>query len=360
MNVQAAVFEEIDQPLSIEEVELGEPGPKDLLVRVTASGVCHSDLSVLDGTIPLKKPAILGHEGAGLVEYVGAEVTRAKVGDRVIGSFMPACGDCPWCVSGKSQLCSETSRVSRMRRGARADGTALLPMTGLGTFAESMVCDEVSLVRVETELPDEQLALIGCGVTTGVGAVLNTAKVEPGASVAVIGCGGVGQSIIQGARIAGASQIVAIDPVPFKREIAMSLGASDAVDPTEDPVGQVRELTGGLGVDYAFEAIGRSETVRQAFDMARSGGACVVVGVPRSDVDLAFPSSSFVFAEKRVLGCLYGSAQVRRDFPLLIRLVESGQLRLDDMVSSRIALHEVNDAFAHMRAGDVVRSVVVN
>jgi S-(hydroxymethyl)glutathione dehydrogenase/alcohol dehydrogenase len=358
--MRAAVFVDVNRPLSIEDVTRGDPGPRDVVVRVTASGVCHSDLSVLDGTIRMRKPAILGHEGAGVVEWTGPEVDGVAVGDRVIGSFIPSCGTCWFCLRDQSHLCEQTGTVSRQRRGARADGTALQPMTGLGTFAESMVCDQMSVVRIETDLPDEQLALIGCGVTTGVGAALDTARVHAGAVVAVIGCGGVGQSIIQGARIAGASRVIAVDPVALKRDTALRMGATDVVDPAGgDPVEQVKELTGGLGVDYAFEAIGNPVTVRQAFDMTGAGGACVVVGVPRFDAELSFPSAALLFGERRVLGSLYGSAQVRRDFPRLVRLVESDQLRVDDLVSRRITLNDVNDAFESMRAGEVIRSVIV-
>jgi S-(hydroxymethyl)glutathione dehydrogenase/alcohol dehydrogenase len=360
-TVRAAVFEEIGAPLSVEHVTPGEPGPRDVVVRVMASGVCHSDLSVVDGTIPLRKPAILGHEGAGLVESVGTQVTRVAPGDRVIASFIPACGACRACLAGRSNLCDATRAISRQRRGARADGSALQPMSGLGTFAEAMVCDEMSIVKVETDLPDEQLALIGCGVTTGVGAVLNTAQVEPGSSVAVVGCGGVGQSVVQGAGIAGAGRIIAIDPVAMKRETALALGATDAIDPADGSVvEQVHALTDGVGVDYAFEAIGNPAMIREAFELTRPGGACVVVGVPRADADLSFPAMGLIFGERRVLGSLYGSAQVRRDFPRLVRLAESGELQLDAMVSRRIHLHEVNDAFAALRAGEVIRSVIVD
>jgi S-(hydroxymethyl)glutathione dehydrogenase/alcohol dehydrogenase len=359
--MRAAVFEDIDRPLSVEDITPGEPGPRDVVVRVAASGVCHSDLSVIDGTIPMRKPAILGHEGAGVVEWAGPEVTRVAVGDRVIASFIPACGVCWFCLNNQSNLCVEMATVSRLRRGSRADGTALQPMTGLGTFAESMVSAEMSVVKVETDLPDEYLALIGCGVTTGVGAALNTARVEPGSTVAVVGCGGVGQAVIQGARIAGAARIIAIDPVALKREVALALGATDVIDPADgNGREQVKELTGGLGVDYAFEAIGIPAMITETFDLVRNGGACVIVGVPRADADLTFPSASLLFGEKRILGCLYGSAQVRRDFPRLVRLVEQGQLRLEDMVSRRIQLDDVNDAFAAMRAGEVIRSVIVD
>jgi S-(hydroxymethyl)glutathione dehydrogenase/alcohol dehydrogenase len=244
-------------------------------------------------------------------------------------------------------------------RATRGDGTPLPTMTGLGTFSDVMTCDEISLVKVETDLPDEELALIGCGVTTGVGAALNTAQVVPGSTVAVIGCGGVGQAVIQGARIAGAARIIAIDPVELKRKTALQLGATDAIDPTAgDATAQVQALTSGRGVDYAFEVIGNPKTVQQAFDMARAGGACVVVGVPRFDQTIELPSMPLVLQEKRVLGTVYGSAQVNRDFPRLIGLVEQGKLDLGDMVSKRMKLDDINDAFKAMQAGEVIRSVI--
>jgi S-(hydroxymethyl)glutathione dehydrogenase / alcohol dehydrogenase len=357
--MRAAIFVEQDGDLVVEDVKAADPGPRDVVVRITASGVCHSDLSVINGTLPMPPPAILGHEGTGIVEEVGAEVSRVKPGDKVIGSFIPACGVCWYCRNQQSNLCEQTYAVMATPRATRKDGTALPTMTGLGTFADVMTCDEISLVKVETDLPDEQLALIGCGVTTGVGAALNTAKVVPGSTVAVVGCGGVGQAVIQGAKIAGASRIIAIDPVELKRKTALTLGATDAVDPSDgNATAQVQALTGGRGADYAFEVIGNPKTVQQAFDMTRPGGACVVVGVPRLDQTIELPSGPLILQEKRVLGTVYGSAQVNRDFPRLIGLVEQGRLDLGDMVSRRMKLDDINDAFKAMQAGEVIRSVI--
>jgi len=358
--MRAAIFTELNQPMTVEDVTPTEPGPRDVVVRVTASGVCHSDLHVISGALPMPPPAILGHEGTGIVEAVGAEGHRGKVGDRVIGSFIPACGSCWHCLRDESHLCENTYSVMSSPRAHRHDGTPLMTMTGLGTFAEMMTCDEMSLVKIETDLPDEQLALIGCGFTTGVGAALNTAHVQPGDTVAVIGCGGVGQSVIQGAKVAGAAQIIAVDPVALKRQAAMRLGATHTVDPGEaDPVEQVKALTEGRGVDFAFEVIGTPATVAQAFDMARSGGAAVAVGVSRFDEMITIPSFPLVLAEKRLLGCVYGSAQVRRDFPRLVHLVESGRLDLAQMVSRTMPLDDINEAFRAMQAGEVIRSVLV-
>jgi len=357
--MRAAIFVEPDGDLVVEDVKATDPGPRDAVIRITASGVCHSDLSVINGTLPMPPPAILGHEGTGIVESVGDEVSRVKPGDRVIGTFIPACGVCWFCRNQQTNLCEQTYAVMGTMRATRSDGTPLPTMTGLGTFADTMTCDEISLVKVETDLPDEQLALIGCGVTTGVGAALNTAKVVPGSTVAVVGCGGVGQAVIQGARIAGAARIIAIDPVELKRTTALQLGATDTIDPSAgDPASQVQALTGGRGADYAFEVIGNPATVRQAFDMTRPGGACIVVGVPRFDQNFELPSMPLVLQEKRLLGTVYGSAQVNRDFPRLIGLVESGKLDLGDMVSRRMGLNDINDAFKAMQAGEVIRSVI--
>jgi S-(hydroxymethyl)glutathione dehydrogenase / alcohol dehydrogenase len=357
--MRAAIFVEPNGDLAVEDVTPTDPGPRDVVVQVTASGVCHSDLSVINGTLPMPPPAILGHEGTGMVESVGSEVSRVKKGDRVIGSFIPACGVCWFCRNQQTNLCEQTYAVMAPQRATRGDGTPLMTMTGLGTFSDVMTCNEISLVKVDTDLPDEELALIGCGVTTGVGAALNTAKVIPGSTVAVVGCGGVGQAVIQGASIAGAARIIAVDPVELKRATALELGATDTVDPSAgNPVAQVQELTGGRGADYAFEVIGNPATVLQAFDMTRAGGACVVVGVPRFDQTIDLPTMPLILQEKRVLGTVYGSAQVNRDFPRLIGLVEQGRLDLGHMVSRRMKLDEINDALRAMQAGEVIRSVI--
>ena len=357
--MRAALFVGVDQPLSIEDVTPIDPRPGEVLVRVAASGVCHSDLSVVNGTIPSAGAQVLGHEGAGTVEAVGAGVRDLAVGDHVIGSFIPACGSCWFCLNDESHLCSHTYPAMAVTHATRADGSELPSFTGLGTFAETMTVSEHSVVKVETDLPDEQLALIGCGVTTGVGAALNTAKVAPGSIVAVVGCGGVGQAVIQGAHLAGAARIIAIDPVALKRDAALALGATDAVDPTEvAPRAAVRELSGGRGADYAFEVIGTPETIREAVEITRPGGTTVMVGLPRLSADIGIPAMS-VLTEKRILGCVYGSARVRRDFPRLIALVEQGKLDVGAMVTRTMGLDDVNEALRLMQAGEVIRTVIV-
>lgn len=358
--MKAAVFTGDQSALALEDVTPNGPGPRDVVVEIGASGVCHSDLSIMRGYVPVPPGMVLGHEGAGRVVEVGAEVSRVKKGDRVVASFVPACGSCWHCLREQSELCDKENEISYQMRGTRPDGSPYMCMTGLGTFAPTMTVDEASVVKVETDLPDEQLALIGCGVTTGVGSALNTAKVRPGSTVAVLGCGGVGQAVIQGARIAGASRIIAVDPQPLKREMAVKLGATDAIDPSAgDPVVQVKDLTGGRGVDYAFEVIGLPETILTAYNMARSGGEAIVVGMARLDAQFTLPAFGIFFEQKTLKGSKYGSAQVRRDFPRFVELIETGRLDTSSMVSKKIKLDEVNDAFRAMESGEVIRSVIL-
>jgi len=357
---RAAVLTGFQQPLEIQDVTNLPPGPHDVVVRIEASGVCHSDLSVQNGSVPLPPPLVLGHEGAGVVEEVGAEVTRVTKGQTVIAAFIPNCGTCFFCLHGQAELCQQSLPGIFTPRFARSDGTPLIAFMGLGTFSDGMTVSEFAVVPVNTDVPAEQLALIGCGVTTGVGAALNTAKVTPGATVAVVGCGGVGQSVIQGAHIAGASEIYAVDPVEMKRKTAEQLGATHGIDPSAgDPVAQVQQLTEGRGADFAFEALGRPETILQAWQMTRNGGTCTIVGMARSDAQVTFPAFELMSTERRLLGCVYGSAQVRRDFPRLVKLVENGRLDLETMVTRTIKLDDVNDAFRAMEAGEVIRSVIV-
>jgi len=359
--MRAAIMTVTNSPLSVETVTPLDVGPTDVAVRIAASGLCHSDLLFLDGQGPTPPPMILGHEGAGVVEEVGRDVQSVKPGDTVICSWIPSCGHCWYCTRGQSRLCSELGWLYGEQKYSRSDGSTAARMLGVGSFAESAVLHERSVVRVETDVPPEQLALIGCGVTTGVGAAINTAAVIPGSTVAVVGCGGVGQSVVQGARIAGAARIVAIDPVELKRSTAVKLGATDGVDPTaEDPVEQVRALTGGRGADYVFEVTGRAEVLGTAFSLARPGGAVVLVGVQHPEAAIPWKPLVQLLQEKRVLASWYGSSEVRRDFPRLLNLVETGRLDLDSMVSRRITLDQVNEGLEAIERGEVIRSVIVN
>jgi len=359
--MRAAMFVETGGPLVIEDLEPAPPGPRDVIVQLGASGVCHSDLSLKNGYVGIMPGTVLGHEGAGTIIEVGKEVSHLKKGDHIVASFIPACGVCYFCLRDQSHLCDTEFNVMMAMRGKRPDQTDYMTMTGLGTFAETMTCDQSSIVKVETDVPDEQLALIGCGVTTGVGAALNTAGVEPGSTVAIIGLGGVGQSVLQGCRIAGAGRIIAVDPVELKRKTAEQLGATDLVDTNAgDPVEQIKALTSGRGVDYAFEVIGLPETTLQAYNMIRKGGTAVMVGMTRAEAEVTIPTFDLFFNEKTLKGCKYGSGQVRRDFQRFADLIETGRLDTAAMVSRTVGLDDVNEAFRAMEAGEVIRSVITS
>lgn len=358
--MRAAVLTSFDSPLAVEKLQEPPLGRHDVRVDIQASGLCHSDLSVVNGLLPVQLPMILGHEGAGTVVEVGADVHEVAVGDRVVLSFVPQCGACWFCVNGEPHLCEGAAGTRAAVRGIREDGSTATGMAGLGTFSDLLTTEVSSVVKLDTDLPAEQLALLGCAVTTGVGAVLNTAAVPPGANVAVIGCGGVGQSVIQGAHLVGAARIIAIDPVALKREVAARLGATHVVDPADgDVVEQVKALTGGRGVDYAFEAIGLPDTMLQAFGMARRGGAVVVVGMAAAAATVTFRAIQLFVEGKRILGCYFGSTHVRRDVPRLVELIEAGRLDIESMVSRRISLDEVDEGFRAMAAGEVIRTVIV-
>ena len=358
--MKVAVAYEAGQPLVIEDLPVPSVGPRDVLVRVTASGICHTDLHVIDGRTALPLPIVPGHEACGVVEEVGPEVRRIRVGDRVLSSVTPACGNCWWCVNGMSNHCELNPAVKAAPRFEVAGGRWAAAVCGCGSFAEAMVVHEASVVPVETPLADEELALLGCGVTTGLGAVFNTAAVTPGSSVAVIGCGGVGQSVIQGARIAGAAVIVAVDPVPGRREASRAVGATHVLDPTgSDPVEEVRALTDGRGADYTFEVVGRPELMVQAFDMARKQGTVTLVGMPAVGDTVTLPAIPAVFTGKRIAGSVVGGSQILRDFPRFIRLAETGRLDLGSMVSKRIALDEINEGIDLLTKAEGVRTVVV-
>ena len=360
--MKAAMFVAAGEPLSIEDITPSAPGPTDVVVQLGASGVCHSDLSLKNGFVMMPPGMVLGHEGAGTVVDVGAEVSKVKKGDKIIASFIPACGVCLSCLSDQSHLCDREFEVMMAPRGTRADSTPYMTMTGLGTFAEAMTVSQDSVIKVETDIPFDQLALIGCGVTTGVGAALNTAQVHPGATVAIIGCGGVGLSVLQGARIAGASRIIAVEHGDEKRQAAEAQGATDYVNAADgDPVAKVQSLTGGRGVDYAFEVtVGAPEILAQAYGMTRKGGTMVMVSMPRQEGTMTIPTFDLFYNEKTIEGCKYGSSQVRRDFQRFVSLTETGRLDLGSMVSRHIKLDEVNDAFTAMENREVTRSVITS
>jgi S-(hydroxymethyl)glutathione dehydrogenase/alcohol dehydrogenase len=357
--VRAAVLEKFDFPLVVHEIEPLPLGPHDVRVEVGASGVCHSDLSAQRGQYPFELPIVIGHEGAGRVLEVGSDVTLVKPGDTVIAAFVAACGHCWQCVRDRSHLCEEARAIGQAPHAA-IDGAALKSMAGLGTMAQEMSVHESSLVPVQTDLPFEQLALIGCGVTTGVGSALWTAQVTPGSSVAVFGCGGVGLSVLQGAVIAGAARVIAVDLALPKLDTARSLGATDVVRvDSGDVVEQVRSLTSGRGADFTFEVVGSPVVMRQAYDAACRGGTVTFVGAMSSDLALSLPANDLHSSSKRLLGSAYGSAQVRRHMPQLVSLAQAGRLNLAAMVSRSLPLDQVNEALDAMESGEVVRSVLI-
>jgi S-(hydroxymethyl)glutathione dehydrogenase/alcohol dehydrogenase len=364
--MKAAVLNGVDGPLEIrDDIEVADPGPGEVKIEIRASGVCHSDLSVQNGTIPMPTPIVLGHEGAGVVLEVGEGVTTVAPGDHVVLSFVPNCGECYQCLRGQAYLC-EKSAMAAM--GGLLDGTTRLTSGGsplhqmacLGTFGSVAVVPEISTVKIPDDVPLDVAALIGCGVLTGVGAALNTATIRPGDSVAVLGCGGVGLNVIQGAKIAGAGKIIAIDMFDSKLEMAKQFGATDVLNAgSADAAGAVAGLTEGRGVDTAFEVIGLGPTIEQAINMTRQGGEAIIVGVPRLDVMLNLNAAfTFLYLNKTVKGCWYGSSNVKEDVPKLLGLWKDGQLKLEELISQEIAVEQVNEAFEAMVSGEVARSVI--
>jgi Zn-dependent alcohol dehydrogenase len=366
MRIRAAVLERTGGPLQLDELDLAAPGPGEVLVRLRASGVCHSDQNAIDGTAPTRCPAVLGHEGAGVVEAVGTAVRSVEAGDHVTLSWAPACGACSECVRGLPQLCA--SAWPAMAAGGLLDGTSRLSRRGepvyhyslISSFAEACVVPERSCIVVPADVPFDVAALAGCAVTTGVGAVWNTARTRPGDLVAVIGCGGVGLSALLGAAAAGAAAIVAVDVSEAKLESARQLGATATVrweGSPEATAAAVREASNG-GVDAAIEATGRVEAMLAAFLSTRNHGAAVLAGIPREDDVLPLPALSIPRMERRVLGSIYGSSRPERDVPLILDLYRRGRLPLDRLVSHRLPLERVGEAFELLRAGEARRTVI--
>ncbi len=362
MEMTAAVFRKVHAPLTIESVEIDKPWGREVLVRTAATGVCHSDLHVVDGLgrWPLDRPFVLGHEGAGVVEAVGAEVTTVRPGDHVVACLSGFCGSCAQCLGGHPNLCTggAVTRPDAAPPRLTQRGEPLRQFIGISSFAERMLLHENSVVRVDRDLPLDRVALMGCGVLTGVGAALRSAGLEAGQTVAVFGCGGVGLSIVQGARIGGARQIIGVDVVPGKLDLARRLGATHVVDGTQDdPVEAVRALTGGAGVDHAFEAVGNATLVRQAIESLAIRGTATIVGVLPPDATITFPWMA-IRPECRVQTSRMGSNRFRIDIPRYLEFYRQGRLLLDEMVTHRRPLGEINEAFRAMKAGEVARTVL--
>jgi S-(hydroxymethyl)glutathione dehydrogenase/alcohol dehydrogenase len=358
--MKAAVLHNVgDDKLDVrDDVTTTAVGAGKVRIRIKATGVCHSDLSAMNGTIPVAVPAVLGHEGAGEIIEVGAGVTSLAEGDHVVVCWSPQCGACKDCVNGQPQLCMAYMINAFSDAHFMFDGTTpTFGMAGAGTFAEELILLEQGAVKIDNDIPYDVASLLGCGVMTGVGAAINAGKVEPGSSVVVFGCGGVGISVIQGARIAGAATILAVDMVEAKLDWAKQFGATHAVTPDQLP-DAMRELTGGVGFDYAFEVVGRSQTIKAAYGATRRGGTAVVVGVGRAEDMVELSAFDLFYDEKTLRGTYYGSANIRRDFPRLLALWRSGQLDLEGMITRRLTLDDVNDAFAALSSGDVIRQVI--
>ncbi|MFE4859127.1 Zn-dependent alcohol dehydrogenase [Streptomyces sp. NPDC056670] len=356
--MRAAVLHEIGQDKLdvVDDMEATGFGPGKVKLRVRATGLCHSDLSAMSGVLPQPAPFVPGHEGAGEVIDVGDGVTGLEQGDRVLMCWLPACGACPSCKRGQTQLCL----AGFMNAGTpnfRRSGGDVFGFAGTGTFAEEVVVAAGCAVPIPDDVPYEIAALIGCGVTTGLGAAINTAKVEAGSSVAVIGCGGVGISTVQGARVQGAAQIVAVDPVASRREAALRFGATEAVSPEEFADAKQR-ITAGEGFDYVFEVVGRSATARTAYENTRRGGTLCVVGAGAMDDFFQVNMFELFFDEKRILPSMYGGGDVLRSYERAIALWRAGRIDLEGLITHRVQLAGINDALDQMRSGEALRTCI--
>ena len=361
---RAAILRTCNEPLSIEVIRVDEPKAFEVKIRLSAAGLCHSDAGLISGFFPLPLPMVPGHEGSGIVESVGQGVTRVVPGDHVILSSIPQCGSCFWCLRGEGTNCEQRMLVPA--QGGQLDGTTRLhrgdedirQFCFAGTFTEMTVAPEISVIKIPSDSNMVAAALVGCAVTTGVGAARNTADITPGDTVVVVGCGGIGLNVVQGARLAGAERIVAVDLSPTKLELARRFGATDVVDGRHaDPVEAVRALTGGRGADVSFEAIGLGKTVAQVFEMTRRGGQMVFIGVTTPDA--VVPVRQLQTTGKTAKGCQYGQGSAVEDFPRLMQEYADGLLEIDALVSKRIDLDDVNQGFADMHSGEVARSVIV-
>lgn len=358
--MKAAVLRETNRPLEIEEVQVSKPGPREVLVRTVAAGVCHSDLHFMDGSYPYRLPTILGHESAGIVEEVGSDVTYVKKGDHVITCLSAFCGHCDKCLTGRLSLCQspEVSRKADEESRLISNSQPIHQFLNLSSFAEMMLIHEHALVKVRDDMPFDRAALIGCSTTTGVGAVFHTAGVEPGSTVAVIGCGGVGLAAINGAAIAGAGVIIAIDRVESKLELAKVMGATHVINASQcDAVGEVLELTRG-GCDYTFEAIGLKATAEQAFKMLGAGGTATIIGMIPVGTMVELHGVDFL-AEKKIQGSNMGSNRFRIDMPRFVEFYLNGKLHLDKMISKHIKLAQVNDALNALKSGQEARHIIM-
>ena len=361
---RAVICRELNKPVLVERITVDAPKRGEVMVELAACGVCHSDLSATNGTIPLALPLILGHEAAGEIVEVGEGVDTLARGDHVVSSFIYMCGKCRFCAQGRPVLCLNqgnalTTLPDGTLRTHDAQGAALNIFSGCGVMAEYATVSVESVVKIDASIPLECAALVGCAVTTGVGAVFNTARVAPGSSVAVFGCGGIGLNVIQGAHIAGARRIVAIDTLPAKLEMAMQFGATDTLlsKPGEDLVKPIKKLTDG-GADYAFECVGSGEVAALAYRAAGRGGVAIVVGVAKPSDSTSVRTMTLPFEEKTLTGSFFGSCVPRVDFPRLLALYMTGRLKLDELITHRYTIDQAATAFADLESGKNARGVI--
>lgn len=358
--MKAAVLREPGKPLTVEEVQIDKPKAHEVLIRTAACGLCHSDLHFINGSYPHPLPAIPGHEAAGIVEAIGDEVTSVKVGDAVVSCLSAFCGNCEFCVSGRMSLClgANTRREAEDTARLSQDGEVVNQMLNLSAFAEQMLIHENACVTIDPEMPLDRAALIGCAVTTGAGTIFNACNITPGETVAVVGCGGVGLATINAAKIAGAGRIIAADPLPEKRKMAEEMGATDTVDATADgAAGKIVEMTGG-GVDYAVEAVGRPQAAQLSVDVLRRGGTATILGMMPLAEKVGL-SAMDLLSGKKLQGAIMGGNRFPVDIPRLVDFYMKDMLKLDELISERIPLEQVNEGFAAMEKGDTARSVIV-
>jgi S-(hydroxymethyl)glutathione dehydrogenase/alcohol dehydrogenase len=358
--MKAAVLHAANQPLTVEDVSLEKPKGREVLLRTAFAGLCHSDLHFIEGLYPHPMPCVLGHESSAVVEAVGSEVSYVKPGDHVVTCLSVFCGTCPQCVTGHPNLCENTDvkmPPGQSRRLSWKGGDLMHQFLNLSSFAEQMLVHENAMVKVDPDIPLDRAALVGCGVMTGVGAVFNAAKVEPGATVAVIGCGGVGLSAVNGAALAGAERIIAIDTQPSKLELAKQLGATDTLNASNaDPVQAIKEMTAG-GVHYSFEAIGTKTTAEQAFQMLRPGGTATIIGMVPFGLKIELHGYDFL-RDRKLQGTSMGGNRFRVDMPRLLSLWRQGRLKLDHLISGRLKLDQINEGFAALKSARPVRQLI--
>lgn len=363
---KAVVCRQWNQPVSVEEIEVDAPGPNQVTIKMEAIGVCHSDLSATNGTMPIPPPIVLGHEACGRIVEIGEGVQGYAEGDKIIPCWIPICGQCRFCQEGRTTLCDDWMKGfvgpkdgTMPRRDA--DGNTLNAFSGVGVMAEYSTMHVDNLIKIDPDTPADKAALVGCGVMTGVGAAINRAKVVPGSSCVVIGAGGVGLNVIQGCALAGAETVIAVDLVDKKLEYAQQFGATHTVNPSTDgdAVAKVKELTGGLGADYGFEVIGLGETMVQAYLSVRKGGTAVMIGVPKMDAIASFPAAMMWMEEKAILGSAYGSGAPKTDIPKLIKLYNRGRLKLDELITQTYSIDDAQRAFDDLEKGVNARGVIV-